>query len=164
MRLRCGRLERRFGQGCFSTKPARVGPRACRGCAHCLRSLGRDVTSSGTTVPARGWARARRDRVPWVDEALTWIVRISLCSLCWWWLPAVFRSVGGTPNYGTRQIHITCIVHLLIQAGSSTTLLFFTYWSDSHCKRRCNPKRAFCIRVLLNGYTIWWKSRWLTLS
>jgi hypothetical protein len=33
--------------------------------------LGRDVTSSGTTVPARGWARARRDRVPWVDEALT---------------------------------------------------------------------------------------------
>jgi hypothetical protein len=34
-------------------------------------ALGRDVTSSGTTVPARGWARARRDRVPWVDEALT---------------------------------------------------------------------------------------------
>jgi hypothetical protein len=34
-------------------------------------ALERDVTSSGTTVPARGWARARRDRVPWVDEALT---------------------------------------------------------------------------------------------
>jgi hypothetical protein len=34
-------------------------------------ALGQDVTSSGTTVPARGWARARRDRVPWVDEALT---------------------------------------------------------------------------------------------
>jgi hypothetical protein len=34
-------------------------------------ALGRDVTSSGTSVPARGWARARRDRVPWVDEALT---------------------------------------------------------------------------------------------
>jgi hypothetical protein len=34
-------------------------------------ALGRDVTSSGTTVPARGWARARPDHVPWVDEALT---------------------------------------------------------------------------------------------
>jgi hypothetical protein len=34
-------------------------------------ALVRDVTSSGTTVPARGWARARRDRVPWVYEALT---------------------------------------------------------------------------------------------
>jgi hypothetical protein len=34
-------------------------------------ALRRDVTSSGTTVLARGWARARRDRVPWVDEALT---------------------------------------------------------------------------------------------
>jgi hypothetical protein len=28
-------------------------------------ALGRGVNSSGTTVPARGWARARRDRVPW---------------------------------------------------------------------------------------------------
>jgi hypothetical protein len=26
--------------------------------------LGRGVNSSGTTVPARGWARVRRDRVP----------------------------------------------------------------------------------------------------
>jgi hypothetical protein len=67
-------------------------------------TLGRGVNSPETTVPARGWARARRDRVLWVDEALTWIVPISLCSLRWWWLPAVFRSVGGTPNYGTRQL------------------------------------------------------------
>jgi hypothetical protein len=66
-------------------------------------ALGRDVTSSGTTVPARGWARARRDRAPLVDEALTWTAPISLCGLCWWWLPAVFRSVGGTPNYGTQH-------------------------------------------------------------
>jgi hypothetical protein len=27
-------------------------------------ALGRGVNSLGTTVPARGWARARRDRVP----------------------------------------------------------------------------------------------------
>jgi hypothetical protein len=67
-------------------------------------ALGRGVNLSGSTVPARGWARARRDRVPWVDEALTWIAPISLCSLRWWWLPAEFRSVRGTPNYGTRQL------------------------------------------------------------
>jgi hypothetical protein len=66
-------------------------------------ALGRGVNSPGTIVPARGWARARRDRVPWADEALTWIAPISLCSLRWWWLPSEFRSVGGTPNYGTRQ-------------------------------------------------------------
>jgi hypothetical protein len=34
-------------------------------------ALGRDVTSSGTIVPVQGWARVRRDRAPWVDEALT---------------------------------------------------------------------------------------------
>jgi hypothetical protein len=33
-------------------------------------ALGRGVNPSGTTVPARGWARARRDRVP-LDELLT---------------------------------------------------------------------------------------------
>jgi hypothetical protein len=27
-------------------------------------ALGRGMNPSGTTVPARGWARARRDRVP----------------------------------------------------------------------------------------------------
>jgi hypothetical protein len=37
---------------------------------------------------------------------LTWIAPISLCSLRWWWLPAEFRSLGGTPNYGTRQKYI----------------------------------------------------------
>jgi hypothetical protein len=70
------------------------------------KALGRGVNSPGTIVPARGWARARRDRVPWADEALTWIVPISLCSLRWWWLPAEFRSVADIPNYGTRQIAI----------------------------------------------------------
>jgi hypothetical protein len=49
--------------------------------------------------PGSGEARLR----PLVDEALTWTVPISLCSLCWWCLPAVFRSVGGTSNYGTRH-------------------------------------------------------------
>jgi hypothetical protein len=73
MRLRYGRLERQFGQGCFSTKS--VGEAIWASSVPRVRplpeeALGRDVTSSGTTVPARGWARARRDRVPWVDESL----------------------------------------------------------------------------------------------
>jgi hypothetical protein len=50
--------------------------------------------------PDSGEARLR----PLVDEALTWTAPISLCSLCLGWLPAVFRSLGGTPNYGTRQV------------------------------------------------------------
>jgi hypothetical protein len=49
--------------------------------------------------PGSGKARSR----PLVDEALTWTTPISLCGLCWWWLPVVFRSGGGTPNYGTRH-------------------------------------------------------------
>jgi hypothetical protein len=31
MRLRSGWLVRRYGQGCFTTKPARAGPRESRG-------------------------------------------------------------------------------------------------------------------------------------
>jgi hypothetical protein len=34
-------------------------------------ALGRDVNPPGSAALARGWARARRDRVPWVDWALT---------------------------------------------------------------------------------------------
>jgi hypothetical protein len=39
-------------------------------------ALGRGVNPPGSTVPALGWARARRDRVPWVDGALTCIAPI----------------------------------------------------------------------------------------
>jgi hypothetical protein len=38
--------------------------------------LGRGVNPPGSTVPARGWARAKRDRVPRVDGALTCIAPI----------------------------------------------------------------------------------------
>jgi hypothetical protein len=37
MRLRGGRLVRRYGQGCFTTKPARAGPQESRGGARRLR-------------------------------------------------------------------------------------------------------------------------------
>jgi hypothetical protein len=37
MRLRYGWLVMRFGQGCFTTKPARAGVRASRGCVRCLK-------------------------------------------------------------------------------------------------------------------------------
>jgi hypothetical protein len=46
-------------------RPARAGPRASRGCARCFEeALGRGVNPPGSTVPARGWTRARQDRVP----------------------------------------------------------------------------------------------------
>jgi hypothetical protein len=39
-------------------------------------ALGRGVNPPGSTVPARGWARAKRDRVLGVDGALTCIAPI----------------------------------------------------------------------------------------
>jgi hypothetical protein len=39
-------------------------------------ALGRGVNPPRSTVPARGWARARRDRAPGVDGALTCIAPI----------------------------------------------------------------------------------------
>jgi hypothetical protein len=60
MRLRSGRLVRRYGQGCFTTKPlpnwASGEP---RGRLPFEGALERGVNSSGTTVPTRGWARVR---------------------------------------------------------------------------------------------------------
>jgi hypothetical protein len=77
MLLRYDRLARRSGQGCFSTKPARAGPQASRRVRSLLEeALGRAVNPPGSTAPARGWARARRDRVPGVDGALTCIAPI----------------------------------------------------------------------------------------
>jgi hypothetical protein len=65
MLLRSGRLARR-------SWPRLLLREACPSWAsgeskvHLLleEALGRDVNLPGSTVPARGWARARRDRVP----------------------------------------------------------------------------------------------------
>jgi hypothetical protein len=60
MRLRSGRLVRRYGQGCFTTKPA--PSRASgepRGRLPSEEALGRGVNLSGTTVSTRGWVRVR---------------------------------------------------------------------------------------------------------
>jgi hypothetical protein len=54
MRLRSGRLVRRSGQDCFTTKPTRAGPwdlGVPRGRPLPEEALGRGVNSSGTTVP-----------------------------------------------------------------------------------------------------------------
>jgi hypothetical protein len=45
-------------------------------------TLGRGVNLPWSTVPARGWARVRRDRVPCVDGALTGIAPIRPLQLC----------------------------------------------------------------------------------
>jgi hypothetical protein len=45
-------------------------------------TLGRGVNLPWSTVPARGWARVRRDRVPRVDGALTRIAPIMPLQLC----------------------------------------------------------------------------------
>jgi hypothetical protein len=45
-------------------------------------ALGRDVNPPRSAAFARGWARARRDRVPWVDWALTLVAPIRPLQLC----------------------------------------------------------------------------------
>jgi hypothetical protein len=45
-------------------------------------TLGRDVNLPWSIVPARGWARVRRDRVPCADGALTGIAPIRPLQLC----------------------------------------------------------------------------------
>jgi hypothetical protein len=45
-------------------------------------TLGQGVNLPWSTVPARGWARVRRDRVPCVDGALTRIAPIRPLQLC----------------------------------------------------------------------------------
>jgi hypothetical protein len=55
-------------------------------------ALGREFVRDYCSRPRPGSGEARLR--PLVDEALTWTVPISLCSLCWGCLPAVFRSVG----------------------------------------------------------------------
>jgi hypothetical protein len=45
-------------------------------------TLGQGVNLPWSTVPARGWARVRRDRVPCVDGALTGIAPIRPLQLC----------------------------------------------------------------------------------
>jgi hypothetical protein len=50
----------------------KTGPRASRRCVRCWRgALGRDVDPPGSAALARGWARARGDRVlEWTEPRL----------------------------------------------------------------------------------------------
>jgi hypothetical protein len=67
-------------------------------------TLGRVVNPSGSAAFARGWARAWRGHVSWMDGALTGIAPIRPLQLCAdGGYQLRFRSLGGTPNYGPRQ-------------------------------------------------------------
>jgi hypothetical protein len=60
-------------------------------------TLGRVVNPSGSAAFARGWARAWRDRVSWVDGALTGITSIRPLQLCAdGGYQLRFRSLRGT--------------------------------------------------------------------
>jgi hypothetical protein len=67
-------------------------------------TLGRGVNLPWSTVPARGWARVRRDCVPCVDGALTGIAPIRPLQLCVDEGYQFRLGVLGYPNYGPRQI------------------------------------------------------------
>jgi hypothetical protein len=60
-------------------------------------ALGRGVNPPGSIVPARGWARARRDRAPRVDGALTCIVPIRPLQLVLMVVTSRVLGVLGVP-------------------------------------------------------------------
>jgi hypothetical protein len=63
--------------------------------------LRRDGDPPGSAALARGWARARRDRVPRMDRSLTLVVPIRPLQLCAdGGYQLRIRSLEGTPNYG----------------------------------------------------------------
>jgi hypothetical protein len=110
MLLRYGRLVWWFGQGCSSAKPTRAEPWASRWCFRCLKG-------------PSGEAWIFRGRLSLPEVGLGWGGIVSLerslglnrahqafAALCWWGLPAEIRSLGGTPNYGPRQLGSTVIV------------------------------------------------------
>jgi hypothetical protein len=105
MLLRYGRLAWRFGQGCFLAK---TGPRASRRCIRRWRgSLGETWILRGRSpLPEAGLGRGEIVSLEWTEP---WLNRThqAFAALCWWGLPAEIRSLGGTPNYGPRQLLVT---------------------------------------------------------
>jgi hypothetical protein len=104
MLLRYGRLARRSGQGCFTAKPALVGPRSSQRCARCLRRPSGEawILLGLLFLPEAGLGRGEIVSLEWT-EPLPELCPSGFCSSCWWWLPTEFRSLGGTPNYGPRH-------------------------------------------------------------
>jgi hypothetical protein len=106
MRLRSGQLVRRSSQGCFTTKPARAGPRESRGGARCLRRpSGEAWIRLGLLFSPEaglGW-----DRVPRVDEVLTWTVPVSWSEGVYQpWLGALGVPLIMVPD---KSVGWTCI-------------------------------------------------------
>jgi hypothetical protein len=83
-------------------------------------TLGRDVNPPGSPVPARGWARARRDRVPCVDGALTCIAPIRPLQLC--------ADGGYQPSLGVLGVPLIMVLDKMPQE-----------WPKDPCK---NPRSS----------------------
>jgi hypothetical protein len=66
-------------------------------------ALGRGVNPPETIVPARGRGWARMRLRPLVDSPDLNRALLAVYGLFRRHFPAAFRSIGGTPNYGTRQ-------------------------------------------------------------
>jgi hypothetical protein len=84
-------------------------------------TLGRGLNLPWSTVPARGWARVRRDRVPCVDGALTGIAPIRPLQLC--------ADGGYQLRLGVLGVPLIMVpdstVHLFIGTGRSLCKITF---------------------------------------
>jgi hypothetical protein len=136
MLLRYGRSAWRSGQGCFSAK---TGPRASRSYVRRFRG------SSGETwilrcrlpLPEAGLGHGEIVSLEWTEPWLN-CTHQAFAALCWWGLLAKIRSLGGTPNYGPRQL--ACSLYICSSILSMSPLdaqVFIVSFSDN--EQVCPP-------------------------
>jgi hypothetical protein len=82
-------------------------------------TLGRGVNLPWSTVPARGWARVRRDRVPCVDGALTGVAPNRPLQLCADGGYQLRLGVLGVPLIMVPDTYPTAILQILARSDSS---------------------------------------------
>jgi hypothetical protein len=91
-----------LGLGRIEGAPVAWGdPRARRESALVFRSCPRLGSGEARSCPLSGRSLNRN------------CAHHAFAALCWWGLPAEIRSLGGTPNYGPRQVYLCrgCLLH-----------------------------------------------------
>jgi hypothetical protein len=117
--------------------------------------LGRDVNPPGSAALARGWARARRDRVPRMDRSLTWSHPSGLCSFVLmgvtsWDLGVLRLPLIMVPdNPRRRPAHrrdpqdLSYTLDHLTGAVSPPVSPFAPFFLSDHCSIRKGPRVRF---------------------
>jgi hypothetical protein len=113
-------------------------------------ALGRGVNPPGSTVPTRGWARARRDRVPRVDGALTCIAPIKPLQLVLMVVTSRVLGVLGVPlimvldsspraSKGVLVTRLEALSHFFARGPAFLGYILFR-WVRASAPAGCSPR------------------------